>query len=75
LGLAPFAIDPDRLNVGVRESDSHYRMKYIHGQAQSIVTPKRHELPPRIQAQIESAYAWYYALYYPQGKSAPITAG
>lgn len=72
LGLAPFAIDPGRLNVGVRESDSHYHMKYIHGQAQSIVKPQRHELPPRIQAQIESAYAWYYALYYPQGKSAPV---
>jgi sulfotransferase len=67
LGLAPFAIDPDRLNVGVRESDSHYHMKYVHGQAQSIVKPQRHELPPRIQAQIETAYAWYYALYYPQG--------
>lgn len=71
LGLAPLAIDPGRLNVGVRESDSHYHMKYIHGQAQSIVKPQRHELPPRIQAQIETAYAWYYALYYPEGKSAP----
>lgn len=68
LGLAPFAIEPDRLKVGVRESDSHYHMKYVHGQAQSIVKPQRHELPPRIQAQIESAYAWYYALYYPQGQ-------
>jgi sulfotransferase len=72
LGLAPFAIDPGRLNVGVRESDSHYHMKYIHGQAQSIVKPQRHELPPRIQAQIETAYAWYYSLYYPQAKSAPM---
>ena len=66
LGLAPFEIDPARLAVGVRESDSHYRMKYTHTQTHSIVKPKRHAIPPRIQQQIEQSYAWYYELYYPK---------
>jgi len=65
LGLAPFEINPDQLTLGIEESDSHYRMKYSHKQSARIVRPEKHEIPPRIQAQIESAYAWYYQLYYP----------
>jgi len=66
LGLAPFEIDPANLKIGVRESDSHYRMKYTHTQTGSMVKPKRHPIPPRIQQQIEQSYPWYYELYYPQ---------
>ncbi len=66
LGLSPFEIDPANLQIGARESDSHYRMKYLHRQSECIVPPKRHAIPPRIQAQIESACAWYYQLYYPK---------
>ncbi|OYO27829.1 sulfotransferase [Janthinobacterium sp. PC23-8] len=66
LGLAPFEIDPANLKIGVRESDSHYRMKYTHTQTGSIGKPKRHPIPPRIQQQIEQSYPWYYELYYPQ---------
>ena len=65
LGLPAFEIDPQKLDIGVRESDSHYRMKYLHAQASSIFAPKPHEIPPRIQKQIETAYDWYYRLYYP----------
>lgn len=65
LGLSPFEIDPERLGTGVQESDSHYRMKYPHSQHTRIVKPKRHDISPRIQAQIENAYAWFYQLYYP----------
>lgn len=68
LGLSPLTIDPDKLTIGTQESDSHYRMKYLHKQSQRIVAPKRHELPPRIQAQIDTAYAWYNQLYYPKTK-------
>jgi sulfotransferase len=68
LGLPAFAIDPDRLTVGVPESDSHYRMKYPHNQTQRISKPRHHTIPARIQAQIESAYSWFYQLYYPPGK-------
>jgi sulfotransferase len=66
LGLPPFTLDPERLTVGIRESDSHYHMKYTHRQTERIVKPQRHEIPPRIQAQIESACSWFYQLYYPR---------
>ena len=68
LGLSPFELDTEKLKVGIQESDSHYRMKFSHKQSERITKPKRHELPPRIQSQIETAYAWYYQLYYPQNK-------
>ena len=70
LGLSPHEIDPNGLAVGVHESDSHYRMKYPHKQSSAIVKPARHEISPRIQAQIESTYPWYYKLYYPQAPKA-----
>lgn len=65
LGLSPFEIDPEKLEIGIQESDSHYRMKYLHRQSGRIAKPQRHDIPPRIQAQIENACAWYYQLYYP----------
>jgi sulfotransferase len=65
LGLSPFQFDPEQLQTGAQESDSHYRMKYLHNQWPRISPPKRHELSPRIQSQIETAYAWFYKLYYP----------
>lgn len=66
LGLAPFEINPEKMDVGIQESDSHYRMKYSHNQSTRIINPQRHDIPPRIQAQIETACAWYYQLYYPK---------
>ncbi|MDC8760166.1 sulfotransferase family protein [Janthinobacterium fluminis] len=66
LGLAPCTIDPNQLTVGVQESDSHYHMKYPHRQSTRIAKPRRHDIPPRIQAQIETACAWFYELYYPK---------
>lgn len=65
LGLAPFEIDPEYLSKGIRESDSHYHMKYTHQQATRITKPARHDIAPRIQAQIEAACDWYYKMYYP----------
>ena len=65
LGLAPYVINPDNLGIGIQESDSHYHMKYSHKQSAKISAPKKHDIPPRIQAQIETAYAWYYQMYYP----------
>ena len=47
---------------------ARYRMKYPHAQAQWIVAPQKHEISPRIQTQIETAYAWFYQLYYPRQK-------
>ena len=67
LGLSPYEIDPGKLKMAAHESDSHYRMKYLHKQSQQIAKPRKHDIAPRIQAQIENAYAWYYQLYYPNG--------
>lgn len=64
LGVAPQPVDTEHMTVGARESDSHYRMKYLHGQTQRLVKPARHEIPARIQAQIDSSCAWYKQLYY-----------
>ena len=67
LGLSPFEINPGKLAMmGPPESDSHYHMKYPHTQSERVAKPKRHEIPPRIQSQIEMACAWYYQLYYPK---------
>ena len=66
LDVPAFEINTQELKVGIQESDSHYRMKYTHRQQSSITPPTHHEIPPRIQAQIQAACAWYYQLYYPQ---------
>jgi sulfotransferase len=74
LGLSPFEINPEKLEMmGPQESDSHYHMKYLHQQSERVTKPKRYEIPPRIQAQIETACTWYYQLYYPK-KGAASTA-
>ncbi|MGH8171175.1 MAG: sulfotransferase family protein [Steroidobacteraceae bacterium] len=65
LGLPPFEIDPEQITVAAHESDSHYHMKYPHRQSPRILPPRRHEIPPRIQTQIENVWAWFYQLYYP----------
>lgn len=65
LGLPAFEIDPERIAVAAHESDSHYHMKYPHPQSPRIAPPKRHDVPPRIQTQIETVWAWFYQLYYP----------
>lgn len=66
LGLETFEINPDRLPVGVQESDSHYHMKYLHKRSSQIAHPRSHDIPTRIQAQIETACAWYYQQFYPE---------
>jgi len=68
LGVSPYEIKPEKITTGTRESDSHYRMKYLHKQSEKIVQPKPHAIPPRIQKQIQTAYAWFYQTYYPQKK-------
>jgi len=66
LGLPAFTVDLENLAVGIQESDSHYHMKYLHRHADRLVRPARHDIPARIQAQIETAYAWFYQTYYPK---------
>ena len=67
VGVSAFEINPEKLApMAPAESDSHYRMKYLHAQSARIVIPQRHDIPPRIQARIEEACAWYYQMYYPK---------
>ena len=74
LGLSRFEINPGKLAVmGPPESDSHYHMKYLHKQSERVAKPEMHNIPPRIQAQIETVCAWYYQTYYP--KKAPPSIG
>ncbi|GFE59354.1 sulfotransferase [Geobacter sp. AOG1] len=68
LGLSPHTIDPELLTVRPHESDSHYRYKYLHRQRGNIAPPKHHEVPPRIQNQIEQACGWYYEWFYPKNR-------
>jgi sulfotransferase len=72
LGLSPFEVNPEKLvPMRPRESDSHYRMKYLHTQSERIEIPAKHHVPPRIQARVEEACSWYYQTYYPQRTRAP----
>ena len=66
LGLTPFNPNLDALSIAHQESDSHYRMKYLHRRITQLARPALHEIPARIQTQIETAYAWYYQTYYPK---------
>lgn len=65
LGVSALEIDPEHIQTGERESDSHYHMKFTHAQSTRIAQPRPHDIPPRIQRQIETSCAWFYQLYYP----------
>ncbi|MCX8018494.1 MAG: sulfotransferase, partial [Rhodocyclaceae bacterium] len=74
LGLPPYEIDPEKLTVRPHESDSHYRYKYLHRTRERIEAPAPHAIPPRIQAQIETACGWYYEWFYPERINVKDTA-
>lgn len=65
LEVPPHDIDWKTLAVTPQESDSHYRFKYPHRRRERLTPPRHHDVPPRIQAQIETACDWYYAWFYP----------
>jgi len=50
--------------IGIRESDSHYHMQSPQVQSARIAPAHLHLIPPRIQARIEEAYAWYDQINY-----------
>ncbi len=70
LGVDAREVDLANLSAGIAESDSHYHVKYLHTQAKRLSRPPRHDIPRRIEAQIQSAYAWYYQTYYPNATAA-----
>ena len=65
IGVAPVTLDLNNLTTQPQESDSHYRMKFSHRQMTQIRAPKPHLVPARVQRQIETMCAWFYARYYP----------
>lgn len=65
LGLEPFALDPEQLEVHPHESDSYYRGKYPHRTRERIEPPARHDVPLRIEQEIRKNFAWFYELFYP----------
>ncbi len=72
LGVSPLRIDPENVAaIDAPESDSHYSMKYLHTQSTRVARPQKHQVPPRIQAQIEKEYAWYYQYFYSKPGSTP----
>jgi sulfotransferase len=66
LGLSPHRIDPQNLSPLIRESDSHYRMKYPHALGSRIGATPRREVPDRIRSLIHAGYGWFYRAYYPE---------
>jgi sulfotransferase len=73
LGVSPLTVDPERIaTIAAAESDSHYSMKYLHTQSERVAKPHRHQIPPRIQAQIEKEYAWYYQYFYSKHDTTPM---
>jgi sulfotransferase len=65
LGLPPAALDWENLEVRPHESDSHYRYKYRHQTYARLRPPERYAVPPRIQKELQSQFAWYYRTFYP----------
>jgi len=68
MGVSEHKIDPNKLTVHPHESDSHYRHKYLHRQQAKVSPPRLHDIPPRIQEQIERACGWYYEWFYADWK-------
>ena len=65
LGLPAAAFDPQNLTVKPHESDSYYRFKYPHETRSTVSLPAQHDIPQRIQQQIQTQFAWFYQTFYP----------
>jgi len=65
LGLEHQHFDPGNLPTRPHESDSHYRFKYRHATRERVQAPTRHEVSPKIEAEIMKNFGWYYELFYP----------
>ena len=65
LGLNKFEIDPNALTTRPHESDSYYRFKFRHETRTSISTPKRHDIPPRVEDGLRKNFAWFFDKFYP----------
>ncbi|MGB4879049.1 MAG: sulfotransferase [Thiolinea sp.] len=53
------------LPVTPHESDSYYRFKYLHKTQNHLQAPAVHLISPRIQAELERNFPWFYQTFYP----------
>ena len=68
LDLSQIDLDLQKLSVKPHESDSYYRFKYPH-KTYSIIKPLvHHHVSPRILAEVQKNFAWFYEKFYPQEK-------
>jgi len=70
LGVKEQEIDFDNIIQSTTESDSYYRMKYLHKIQPKIDKPTNHleePISPRILRQIETQFQWYFEQFYPDG--------
>ncbi|MBF2036393.1 MAG: sulfotransferase [Leptolyngbyaceae cyanobacterium T60_A2020_046] len=65
LGVKAAAFNPQNLTVKPHESDSYYRFKYRHRTYAKISPPAIHDIPPRIQRELQKNFGWYYQTFYP----------
>jgi sulfotransferase len=65
LGLSPIPLDWQNLTVHPHESDSYYRYKYRHQTHAHFQPPAPHQIPPRIQQQLQEQFNWFYTVFYP----------
>lgn len=65
LEVSPQAIDPQHLTVESHEADSYYRFKYRHQMFPALRSPPVHPISPRIAAELQDTYRWFYELFYP----------
>lgn len=57
-------IDFENIKQYTHESDSYYRMKYLHKIKPSFVAPENIPVSPRILNAIVQRHLWYYETYY-----------
>jgi sulfotransferase len=65
LELPPHDVALDRLDTAPHESDSYYRLKFRHRRHATLRDPVIHDVPPRIVAELESKFEWFYKTFYP----------
>jgi len=65
LDLPKHEYDFENIEQLTHESDSYYRMKYLHNVKREIKAPEIAPISPRISQEITNRFEWYYQRYYP----------
>lgn len=65
LNLPNTSFNSQQLPIKAHESDSYYRFKYPHKTRERLQIPPRHEIPSRIERELQTNFAWFYKTFYP----------